>query len=293
MRVIEIFPNSRIVSALRRQLSWTSIKTIIYIEEPLKRDFYIEMAKMEHWSTRILQGRIDSMLFEHTAVSKKPDDVIKNDLEQLKNEGKLTPDLVFRDPYLLDYLGLQDVYSEKDLESAILAELTKFIIEFGSDFAFMARQKRITVDNEDYYIDLLFYHRRLKCLVAIDLKLGKFKAAYKGQMELYLRWLEKYEMQNGENPPIGLILCSGKNQEHVELMQLEKSNIKVADYLTKLPDMKLLEDKLRQSIERAKIRLSKDCRLRKSSWWRGKHEKNDCYRITYRKKSILKYCAYH
>jgi hypothetical protein len=152
-------------------------------------------------------------------------------------------------------LGLQDVYSEKDLESAILVELTKFIIEFGSDFAFMARQKRVTVDNEDYYIDLLFYHRRLKCLVAIDLKLGKFKAAYKGQMELYLRWLEKYEMQSGENPPIGLILCSGKNQEHVELMQLEKSNIKVADYLTKLPDMRLLEDKLRQSIERAKIRL--------------------------------------
>ncbi|GHU19324.1 DUF1016 domain-containing protein [Spirochaetia bacterium] len=255
LKFVEIFPDSRIVSALRRQLSWTSIKTIMYLDEPLKRDFYIEMAKMEHWSARTLQDRIDSMLFERTAISKKPDEVIKNDLELLKNEGKLTPDLVFRDPYLLDYLGLQDVYSEKDLESAILAELTKFIIEFGSDFAFMARQKRITVDNEDYYIDLLFYHRRLKCLVAIDLKLGKYKAAYKGQMELYLRWLEKYEMQNGENPPIGLILCSGKNQEHVELMQLEKSNIKVADYLTKLPDMKLLEDKLRQSIERAKARL--------------------------------------
>ncbi|GHV67580.1 hypothetical protein AGMMS49928_04890 [Spirochaetia bacterium] len=155
----------------------------MYLDEPLKRDFYIEMAKMEHWSARILQDRIDSMLFERTAISKKPDEVIKNDLELLKKEGKLTPDLVFRDPYLLDYLGLRDVYSEKDLESAILAELTKFIIEFGSDFAFMARQKRITVDNEDYYIDLLFYHRRLKCLVAIDLKLGKFKAAYKGQMD--------------------------------------------------------------------------------------------------------------
>jgi predicted nuclease of restriction endonuclease-like (RecB) superfamily len=254
LKFAEIFSDPKIVSAMRRQLSWTSIKTIIYIDNPLKRDFYIEMVKMEHWSTRILQDRIDSMLFERTAISKKPDDVIKNDLELLKKEGKLNPDLVFRDPYFLDYLGLQNVFSEKDLESAILVELTKFIIEFGSDFAFMALQKRITVDNEDYYIGLLFYHRRLKCLVA-DFKLGIFKAAYKGQMELYLRWLEKYEMQNDENPPIGLILCSGKNREHIELMKLEKSNIKIADYLTKLPDMKLMEDKLRQSIERAKIRI--------------------------------------
>jgi hypothetical protein len=162
-------------------------------------------------------------------------------------------------------LGLQGVYSEKDLESAILAELTKFIIEFGSDFAFMARQKRITVDNEDYYIDLLFYHRRLKCLVAIDLKLGKFKAAYKGQMELYLRWLEKHEMQEGENPPIGLILCSGKNQEHIELMRLEESNIKVADYLTKLPDMNLLEEKLKQSITMAKMKLDQSPQKEKTT----------------------------
>jgi predicted nuclease of restriction endonuclease-like (RecB) superfamily len=249
-----VFPNRKIVYALRRQLGWTNLRTIIYIEEPLKRDFYIEMCKLEHWDSRALQERIDSMLYERTAISKKPEQVIKNDLALLKDEGKLTADLVFRDPYFLDYLGLSDAYSEKDLESAILAELTHFIIEFGSDFGFLARQKRITIDHEDYYIDLLFYHRRLKCLIAIDLKLGKFKAAYKGQMELYLRWLEKYEMQEGENPPIGLILCSGKNQEHIELLQLEKSNIKVADYLTKLPDMRLLEKRLKQSIERAKVR---------------------------------------
>lgn len=173
----------------------------------------------------------------------------------MQEENKLTPDLVFRDPYFLDYLGLADTYSEKDLESAIIAELQQFIIELGSDFAFMARQKRITIDNEDYYIDLLFFHRRLKCLVAVDLKLGKFEAAHKGQMELYLRWLEKYEMVEGENQPIGLILCSGKNEEHVELMRLDESNIRVAEYMTKLPDMKLLEKKLKQSIERAKKRL--------------------------------------
>ena len=167
----------------------------------------------------------------------------------------MSPDLVFRDPYFLDFLSLKNHYSEKDLESAILAELQDFIVELGSDFAFMARQKRITIDNDDYYIDLLFYHRRLRCLVVIELKIGKFTAADKGQVELYLRWLEKNEMQQGENPPIGLILCTHKNEEHVELLQLDKSNIRVADYLTELPAKKILEDKLHQSIERAKVKL--------------------------------------
>ncbi|MDR0909772.1 MAG: PDDEXK nuclease domain-containing protein [Spirochaetaceae bacterium] len=239
-----------------RQLSWSHIREIIYIDDPLKRDFYIEICKHEHWDVRTLHNRIDSLLYERTAISKKPDLLIKQEIDVLRDDGKLTPDLVFRDPYFLDYLGLADTYSERDLESAIISELARFIIELGSDFAFLARQKRITIDSIDYYIDLLFYHRKLKCLVAIDLKLGRFKAAYKGQMELYLRWLEKYEMTEGENKPIGLILCSGKNSEHIELMQLDKSNIRVADYLTKLPDMKLLESKFKQSIERAKNRLN-------------------------------------
>jgi predicted nuclease of restriction endonuclease-like (RecB) superfamily len=237
-------------------LSWSHIREIIYIDDPLKRDFYIEICKHEHWDVRTLHNRIDSLLYERTAISKKPDLLIKQEIDVLRDDGKLTPDLVFRDPYFLDYLGLADTYSERDLESAIISELARFIIELGSDFAFLARQKRITIDSIDYYIDLLFYHRKLKCLVAIDLKLGRFKAAYKGQMELYLRWLEKYEMTEGENKPIGLILCSGKNSEHIELMQLDKSNIRVADYLTKLPDMKLLESKFKQSIERAKNRLN-------------------------------------
>lgn len=250
-----VFPYDEKFSAMQRELNWTSIKSIMYIDEPLKRDFYIEMCKLNHWNTRTLQERINSMLYERTAISKKPDEVITQELALLQKENKLTPDLVFRDPYFLDYLGLKEVYSEKDLESAIIAELQQFIIELGSDFAFLARQKRITIDNEDYYIDLLFFHRRLKCLVAIDLKLGKFEAAHKGQMELYLRWLEKFEMVEGENQPIGLILCSGKNEEHVELMRLDESNIRVAEYLTKLPDMKLLENKLKQSIETAKKKL--------------------------------------
>lgn len=255
LRFAEIIRDENIVSTLRRQLSWTHIKTVIYLEDDLKRTFYIEMCKLENWSTRTLQERIQSMLYERTAISKKPEQTIKNDLELLRNEQKLSPDLVFRDPYFLDFLGLRDTYSEKELESSILAELQKFIIELGSDFAFLARQKRIIIDNRDYYIDLLFYHRRLKCLVVIDLKLGEFDAAFKGQMELYLRYLEKYEAIDGENQPIGLILCSGKNHEHIELMQLDKSNIKVADYLTELPPQKLLKEKLQKAIEIAKNRL--------------------------------------
>lgn len=256
MQFAERFPDEEIVVSLIRQLSWTHIIALIPIEDPLKRDFYIEMCKMDKWSVRTLRGRIDSMLFERTAISKQGEETILNDIEALKNEAKLSPDLVFRDPYLLDFLGLQHNFSEKDLETAILVELQDFIIELGADFAFMARQKRITIDNEDYYIDLLFYHRRLKCLVVIELKIGKFTAADKGQVELYLRWLEKYEKLPDENSPIGLILCTDKNEEHVELMQLDKSNIRVADYLTELPDKKLLENKLHQSIERAKNRLA-------------------------------------
>lgn len=257
MQFATIFPDKEIVYALRIQLSWTHIRTLIYMEDPLKREFYIEICKLEKWSSRQLQERIQSMLYERTAISRKPEQTIQNELELLRNEQVISPDLVFRDPYFLDFLGLSDTYSEKELESAILAELQHFITEIGSDFAFLARQKRITIDNRDYYIDLLFYHRRLKCLVAIDLKIGEFEAANKGQMELYLRYLEKHEQLEDENTPIGLILCTGKNEEHVELMQLDKSNIRVADYLTVLPSQKLLQEKLHKAVEIAQQKMNK------------------------------------
>lgn len=256
IRFAETFPEERIVSTLWRQLSWSHIKIVIYMEDPVKRSFYIEMCKLEKWSVRVFQERMSSMLYERTAISKKPELTIINDLELLKTEQKVSPDLVFRDPYFLDFLGLADTYSEKDLETSIIVELQRFITEMGSDFAFLARQKRITIDDRDYYIDLLFYHRRLKCLVAIDLKIGEFEAGFKGQMELYLRYLEKYEQVDGENTPIGLILCTGKNEEHVELLQLDKSNIRVADYLTALPPQKLLREKLHKAVEIAQQRLS-------------------------------------
>ena len=256
LRFAETFTDEKIVSALRRELSWSHIKSIIYINEDLKRRFYLEICKIEKWSTRTLQEKINAMLYERTAISKKPEETIKSELEQLSNHHQITPDLVFKDPYFLDFLGLKDTYSEHDLELAILAELQKFISELGSDFAFVARQKRLMIDNRDYYIDLLFYHRRLKSLVAIDLKIGEFDAAYKGEMELYLAYLEKYEILEGENPPIGLILCAGKNPEHVELLQLHKSNIKVADYFTILPSKEILLNRLNRAIEIAQNRIA-------------------------------------
>lgn len=257
MQFADRFPDKEKVVSLIRQLTWTHVIALIPIEDDLKREFYIQMCLLEHWSVRTLRERINSMLYERTAISRMPEDTIKQGVAMLGKE-QMTPETVFHDPYVLDFLGLKDTYSEKDLENAIIAELQHFISELGADFAFLSRQKRITIDNEDYYIDLLFFHRRLHCLVAIDLKIGAFQAAYKGQMELYLNWLKKYEMVEGESQPIGLILCAGKNEEHIELMHLENSNIRVAEYLTKLPEKKVLEDKLQKAIEMAKRRLAND-----------------------------------
>ena len=256
IRFAEIFPDREIVNALRTQLSWTHFRELLAIEDPLKREFYAELCRAEQWSTRTLRHKIGHLLYERTAVSKKPDELIARDLAALRDEDRMTPELVFRDPYCLDFLGLTGTYAEKDVEQAILRELEAFILELGGDFAFVARQKRMSVDNEDYYLDLLFYHRRLRRLVAVELKLDRFQAADKGQMELYLRWLEKHEMRPGEEPPLGLILCGGKSEEHVELLQLDSSGIHVARYLTELPPRELLEKTLHESIRRAHERLT-------------------------------------
>jgi predicted nuclease of restriction endonuclease-like (RecB) superfamily len=226
------------------------------LDDDLKRDFYAEMCRIERWSVRTLRQKISGMLFERTALSKKPEKLIREELDTLRAEDKLTPDLVFRDPYFLDFLGLKDRYLEKDIEDAIMREMENFILEIGVGFTFVARQKRIQVDNDDYYLDLLFYHRGLKRLVAIDLKLGDFKPGDKGQMELYLRWLAKYEQKAGEGAPIGLILCAGKKKETVELLELEKSGIRVASYWTKVLPRELLQKKLHEAIQHAREKLS-------------------------------------
>jgi len=243
---VETFPDIQIVSTLWRQLSWSHLKEIMYLKTGLEREFYIQMCRVENWSVRTMRKKIDSMLFERTAISKKPEELAKIELKALKENDKMSPDLVFRDHYVLDFLNLKDTYAEKDLEIAILKEIENFLIELGTGFTFVARQKKMIIDNTDFKLDLLFYHRKLKRLVAIDLKIGKFKAAYKGQMELYLRYLEKHETEEGEETPIGLLLCAEGNQEQVELLQLDKANIKVAEYITKHLPKELLAEKLHQ-----------------------------------------------
>ena len=244
----ELFPDVEIVASMTQQLTWTHIVEILPIKDQLKRDFYAEMCRIERWNVRTLRAKIQGMLFERTAISKKPDELIKTELAELRDEDKLTPDLIFKDTYFLDFLGLSDTFSEKDLENAILRELETFLLELGVGFAFVARQKRITVDGDDFYIDLLLYHRELRRLVVIELKLGKFMPADFGQTEFYLRWLDKYERKPWEESPIGLILCSEKSNERVELLAIDKHDIKVADYWTQLPDKKLLERKLHEAV---------------------------------------------
>lgn len=261
IRFAEVFPDQQIISTLSRQLSWSHFVSIIYLPDPLQRDFYAEICRVERWSVRTLRSKIQSMLFERTALSKKPAELAAQELAVLRERDQLTPDLVFRDPYFLDFLGLSDTYSERDLESAILRELQQFILELGNGFAFIDRQKRIVIDGKDFYIDLLFYHRRLRRLLVIDLKIGAFEAADKGQMELYLRWLEKHERQPGEESPLGLILCADKSEEQIELLQLDKSGIRVASYLTDLPPQAVLQKKLHEAVTLAKARMEADPRF--------------------------------
>ncbi len=257
IRFAEVFPDGQIVSALRRHLTWTHFKSVVYLDDPLKRDFYAEMCRIENWNTRTLEKKIGSMLFERTALSKKPDKLIRQELAALRAEDRLTPDLVFRDPYVLDFLQLHDTYAEQDIEAAILREMESFILELGVGFCFVARQKRMQIDDKDYHLDLLFYHRKLRRLVAIDLKLRNFEAADKGQMELYLNWLKRYECDPGDAAPLGIILCAGKRRQHVELLELEKSGIHVASYWTKILPRKQLERKLQQAVRLARAALAR------------------------------------
>lgn len=250
MNFAALFPNFQIVAQLSRQLSWSHFVEVLPLKDELQREFYLTLAASERWGRNQLRKEIDGMLFERSAISGKPDELIKKELTGLREDNVLTPDLVFKSPYFLEFTGLKGMYSEKSLEDCLVAHLEQFIIELGNGFSFVARQKRMIIDGEDFYLDLLFYHRRLHRLVAIDLKKGRFKAAYKGQMELYLRWLEQNEMEPGEESPLGLLLCTEGSEEQIELLQLDKSGIKVAQYLTELPS----KEQLRKSIDAARQR---------------------------------------
>ena len=209
------------IATLSQQLSWSHFKELIVLEDNLKIEFYTQMSIAQNWGVRTLRERIDSMLYERTVLSKQPNELIKYELDNIKQE-QFSKNMILKDPYLLDFLEVNDRYLEKDLEDAILRSIEQFIFELGVGFSFIERQKRIIIDGEDFKIDLLFYNRKLKRLIAIDLKIGKFKAEYKGQMELYLKWLSKYEKEEGENEPLGIILCADKKEEQIELLELEK-----------------------------------------------------------------------
>ena len=247
MQFADEFPDPKIVTPLVRQLSWSHFIILIPLKESAKRLFYAQKSIESSWSKRELKKQIERKVYERTEISK-----IQNPLT-IQNNTTKTP--IFKDPYFLDFLGLKDGYLEKDLESAIIKELENFILELGVGFSFIERQKRMIIDGKDFYLDLLFFHRKLKRLVAIELKLGEFKASHKGQMELYLKWLNRYEKQKSENLPIGLILCAEASREQVELLEMHKDGIVVAEYWKDLPPKEKLEKKLHSILIETKERM--------------------------------------
>ena len=247
MQFATVFNDFKIVTPLATQLSWSHFIELFPLKTNEARMFYAQKVMEESLGKRALKQQIERKAFERNEIANT----------QL---GTFNPELLntFKDPYILDFLNLKNTYLEQDLERAILHELEAFILELGKGFAFMERQKRMIIDGDDFYLDLLFYNRKLKRLVAIELKLGKFEAAHKGQMELYLKWLSKYEKQEGENEPIGLILCAESNKEQVELLELHKDGIMVAEYWTEMPSKQALQQKLHQLLIEAKERIDRN-----------------------------------
>ncbi|TNJ35909.1 PDDEXK nuclease domain-containing protein [Prosthecochloris vibrioformis] len=246
MQFAEVFPDLEIVSPLVSQLSWTHFTILMPLPSPEARMFYAKHAIEGQWSKRELQKQIERKAFERAEIA--------DTKLALAEANYLNGN--FKDPYFLDFLGLKEGYLENELENALLKELELFILELGKGFAFVERQKRMIIDGEDFYLDLLFFHRKLKRLVAVELKIDRFKAGFKGQMELYLNWLDKYERQEGEEAPIGLILCTQAGTEQVELLNMQKDNIVVAEYWTNLPPKKLLEEKLHNALIEVRQRLA-------------------------------------
>lgn len=234
------------VVTLSRHLSWSHFLILIPIKSIEAREFYGKVSAESNWGVRELRKQIEKKLYERTEHANI----------QLFDSKTISIN-IFKDPYLLDFLELKNGFLENDLETSILRELESFILELGYGFTFVERQKRMIIDGDDYYLDLLFYHRKLKRLVAIELKIDKFKAKYKGQMELYLKWLDKYEKQEGEESPIGLILCAEASREQIELLQMHKDGIMVAEYWTDILPKDVLETKLHKSITEARERIER------------------------------------
>ncbi len=246
MQFAEQFSDIKIVGPLARHLSWSHFLIILPLKSMEAKLYYAKTCAEQNWGKRELREQINRKAFERAEIANT----------QIEKSNAI-PVNTFKDPYILDFLGLKNTYLEKDVEAAILRELEQFILEVGKGFAFVERQKRMIIDGEDYHLDLLFFHRKLKRLVAIDLKIGKFQAKDKGQMELYLKWLDRYEKQEGEEKPIGLILCAETSREQVELLELHKDGIMVAEYWTELPPKKEIEEKLHKALIEARENLER------------------------------------
>ncbi|MBF9252260.1 DUF1016 family protein [Pontibacter sp. 172403-2] len=246
MQFAEQFTDVEIVVPLSQKLSWSHFVELLPLKNQEAKLFYAQAAAAQVLGVRDLRKQISTKTFERTGIA---------NLQNTSNNPIIYNN--FKDPYFLDFLGLQNSYLEKDLEEAILRELEAFILELGKGFAFVERQKRMIIDGEDFHLDLLFYHRNLKRLVAIELKLGKFEAKHKGQMELYLKWLDRYEKQEGELPPVGLILCAESSREQIELLEMHKDGIMVAEYWTELPSKRQLEKKIHSILVEAKKRIER------------------------------------
>lgn len=260
VRLAERFPDRAAVEALSVVLSWSHLAELLTVDDPLKREFYAEMCRIERWSVRRLREKMQGMLYERVGLSRKPDALIREELASLRAGDVVTPDMVFQDPTNLAFLGLADTYREADLEAAILRNLERVLQELGSDFCFVARQFPMVIDGVTFRLDLLFFHRRLRCLIAVDLKLGRFQAQDKGHMELYLGYLARHELRPGEAAPQGVILCAEKSREHVELLRLAGSPIHVSEYQTTLLPKAELEAKLHGAVALAREQVARRAR---------------------------------
>ena len=232
--------------ALRGELTWTHYRLLMRVENEDARAFYEDECVKSNWSTRQLERQINSFFYERL-LSSKDKEAVKNEINLLEPQGKLPKDII-RDPYVLEFLGLPDQHSfaEKDLENALIEHLQNFLLELGRGFSFVARQKRITFDGRHFYIDLLFYNYILKCFVIIDLKIGDLTHQDIGQMQMYVNYYEMELMNEGDNPPIGIILCADKSDSIVKYTMPKEQNIFASKYKLYLPS----EDELRQELNK-------------------------------------------
>jgi predicted nuclease of restriction endonuclease-like (RecB) superfamily len=241
------FPNA---NALRSHLSWTHYRTLIRIDNPDKRDFYLAETKKNNWTARQLERQVNSQLFERLLLSNNVKDVLA-----VAREEKVPTDAkeIIKDPMVLEFLGLkrEATYYEKDLETAIITHLHDFLLEIGNGFSFVARQKRIHLEGDEFFIDLVFYNRLLQCFVIIEIKTTKLKHEDIGQLQMYVNYYDRFEKQDFENPTIGILLCADKNDAVVRITLPENNKTIIASkYQLYLPTEQQLIEEVKKEIEK-------------------------------------------